>query len=220
MDRALENSLTAPQLSKPALWIIAGPNGSGKSSAYQLLTLQSPKDTVWIINPDLLAKRIGEEETLEADVANLEAVKRIEAWLYSSVKAYQTVGVETVLSSPKYQKLVLEAKAKGFEVNLIYVYLRAAALNVERVALRVKRGGHNVPEDKIVGRRLRSFQQLTWFFKEASKAYIFDNSDAEPKLVFTKEENSMTKYHEPSQDIKESLTTAYPELSSYWTHPA
>ncbi len=55
------------------------PNGSGKSSAYSLLGVESPKDTIWIINPDLLAKRISEQESLLLNDANLQAVVRIEA---------------------------------------------------------------------------------------------------------------------------------------------
>lgn len=148
-----------------------------------MLAVESPKDSVWIINPDLLAKRISEDEALPPSDANLQAVIRIESWLYASIEAYQTVGVETVLSSDKYRKLVIAAKSKGFQVNLIYVYLRNVELNIERVRLRVKRGGHDVPEDKIRERRMRSFEQFSWFFENADKAYIFDNSGAEPALA-------------------------------------
>ena len=173
-------SITLP---KPQLWIIAGPNGSGKSSAYSLLGVESPKDTVWIINPDLLAKRIADAEHLPLSEANLQAVIRIEEWLYASIKAYQTIGVETVLSSSKYRKLVETAKDKNFEINLIYVYLDTVELNIDRVKTRFKKGGHDVPEDKIRERRTKSFEQLKWFFKEADKAYIFNNSGSEPRLV-------------------------------------
>lgn len=151
--------------------------------------MESPKDTVWIINPDILAKRIADEEKLPLDDANLQAVIRIETWLYASVEAYQTIGVETVLSSGKYRKLVKTAKSRGFEVNLIYVYLNTVELNIQRVRARLQKGGHDVPEDKIRERRVKSFEQLKWFFKEADQAYIFNNSDAEPRLVAFKDEN-------------------------------
>lgn len=172
---------------KPQLWIIAGPNGSGKSSAYGMLAVDSPKDSVWIINPDILAKRIADEEALPLDQANLQAVIRIEAWLYTSVEAYQTIGVETVLSSDKYRKLVKAAKDRGFEINLIYVYLNSVDINIQRVRARLAKGGHDVPEDKIRERRIKSFEQFSWFFKEADNVTVFDNSEAEPRLVVSKE---------------------------------
>ena len=119
--------------------------------------------------------------------ANALALDRIAAWLRASIRAHQTVGVETVLSTPKYRKYVKLAKAFGFEVRLLYVYLESADLNVERVRLRVAKGGHAVAEDKIRERRQRSFKQLPWFLDQADFAAVFDNSAAIPKLVAKKE---------------------------------
>lgn len=142
--------------------------------------------SVWIINPDVLSERIKQNETLSLRAANLEAVIRIYAWLEASIAAHQTVGVETVLSTDKYRTLVLAAKARGFEVRLIYVLLNSAALNVERVRLRVAKGGHNVPKKKILERRKRSLDQLPWFLEQTDQAWIFDNSGASPRLIGAK----------------------------------
>lgn len=118
--------------------------------------------------------------------ANLEAVKRIYGWLEAAIAAHQTVGVETVLSTGKYRSLVLEAKKQHFEIRLIYVILKSVSLNIERVRLRVAKGGHNVPRKKIVERRIRSLQQLPWFLDQADQAWLFDNSGAIPRLIGTK----------------------------------
>jgi predicted ABC-type ATPase len=142
--------------------------------------------SVWIINPDALAKRIHEIEGFEPLPANLEAVRRIERWLYSSIEAHQTVGVETVLSTPKYRELVLAAKQRKFAIRLIYVLLNAPQLNVERVRLRVAKGGHDVPTDKILARREKSLAQLPWFLAHADDAWLFDNSGDKPQLMGTK----------------------------------
>jgi len=139
---------------------VAGPNGSGKSSAYQEADIEAFARSVWIINPDLLAARIHNQEGLEQTDANLEAVKRIERWLEASIEAHQTVGVETVLSTDKYCRLVLKARAFGFDIRLIYVLLDTPQRNIERVRLRVRKGGHAVPEDKIVERYGRSPAQI------------------------------------------------------------
>jgi predicted ABC-type ATPase len=112
------------------------------------------------------------------EAANLAAVQRIEAWLDASIRAHQTVGVETVLSTAKYRRLVLEAKARQYEVRLIYILLDSPERNVERVRLRVAKGGHAVPEDKIRERYARSLAQLPWFLDQAAQAWIFDNSGA------------------------------------------
>jgi predicted ABC-type ATPase len=93
-----------PNAEPPVFLIIAGPNGSGKSSAYQDTDIEAFGRSIWIINPDLLAARIREVEGLDLTAANLESVRRIEAWLEASILAHQTVGVETVLSTPKYRR--------------------------------------------------------------------------------------------------------------------
>jgi predicted ABC-type ATPase len=93
----------SPRTEPPVLLIVAGPNGSGKSSAYQDADIEAFGRSVWIINPDLLTTRIRHVEGLELRAANLASVQRIEAWLDASIDAYQTVGVETVLSTGKYR---------------------------------------------------------------------------------------------------------------------
>jgi predicted ABC-type ATPase len=184
--------LSSPSAERPVFLIVAGPNGSGKSSAYQDTDIEAFGRSVWIINPDVLAARICKVEGLELVAANLEAVRRIEAWLETSIHAHQTVGVETVLSTPKYRRLVDKAKQLGFEVRLIYVLLDSPQRNVERVRLRVKKGGHAVPEDKILERHARSLAQMPWFLEQADQAWLFDNSTAKPRLIGEKVDGIIT----------------------------
>jgi len=179
----------ATKPSSPKLWIVAGPNGSGKSTLYDTTLIDDFGRSVWIINPDLLTQRIIDQEKLARNYANREAVERIMAWLEASLKTHHTVGVETVLSTGKYRALVEAARQRGFEICLIYVMLRSPEFNIERVRLRVARGGHDVPPDKVVSRFYRSLEQLPWFLDNADRAYIFDNSGAEPRLVAEKMED-------------------------------
>jgi predicted ABC-type ATPase len=144
--------------------------------------------TVWIVNPDLLAARIRDVEMMELPVANLEAVIRIEAWLESSIQVHKTIGVETVLSTGKYRRLVDSAKALGFGVWLIYVVLDSPERSIERIKLRVAKGGHHVADDDVRRRYGRSLEQLKWFLDQADQAWIYDNSGAEPKQIAQKTE--------------------------------
>lgn len=135
----------ARKAERPILWIVAGPNGSGKSTLYDQTDIEDFGKSVWIINPDLLTARIRQVEKLRLNEANLAAVQRIEKWLEASIEAHRTVGVETVLSTPKYRRLVRKAQDRQFEIRLIYILLSSPDLNVERVKLRVKKKGHHVP---------------------------------------------------------------------------
>lgn len=202
---------------QPTLWFVAGPNGSGKSTIYSLLSAEEPSGSIWIINPDELSRRIEAQERLPQVEANLEAVKRIEAWLYASVHAHQTVGVETVLSTGKYRALVKEAKTHGFAVRMIFVFLPDPDLNVERVRVRVLKGGHDVPEDRIRARWIRSFQQFAWFLAEADRVDVFENSGAEPKLVMTKAEASLTIREPLIPALEQAVKEAFDDLN--WVGP-
>jgi predicted ABC-type ATPase len=171
----------------PAFLIIAGPNGSGKSTAYRDTDIEAGGRSLWIVNPDLLTERIRQAEGLDIAEANRAAVQRIEAWLEASIDVHKSVGVETVLSTDKYRRLVMHAKRLGFVVWLIYVVLDSPDRNVERVRLRVAKGGHDVPEEKIRARYVRSLQQFAWFLDQSDRAWIYDNSGAELKKIGEKE---------------------------------
>jgi len=170
---------------------VAGPNGCGKSTIYARSDVAEFDGSVWIIDPDLLTKRLQAGEKLDLDAANLEAVKRIEAWLDASIDVHQTIGVETVLSTSKYRRLVTKARERHFDVRFIYIYIYiyvdSLELQLERIRLRVAKGGHDVPAEKVAARRDRSFGELPWFFWKSHQAWIFDNSGAEPKIVARKE---------------------------------
>jgi predicted ABC-type ATPase len=106
-------------------------------------------------------------------------------------RVHQTVGVETVLSTGKYRKLIRHARGRGFEIRLIYVLLKSADLQRERIRLRVEEGGHFVPDEKVRSRRLRSFRQIRWFCMHADRAYFFDNSTGDPELIATREQGTI-----------------------------
>lgn len=203
-----------PTIEPPTLWMIAGPNGSGKSSAYGMASVEAPSGSVWIINPDLLTARIAALEGMDGAQANLAAVQRIERWLYASVETHQTIGVETVLSTPKYRGLVAAAKARGFRVNLIYVFLDTLELNTERVRTRVRKGGHAVPEDKIAQRRLRSFEQFGWFFAEADRVDVYNNSGATPRRVLAKRGPAVEIYDSLPEELVAAIARFDPDAAA------
>ena len=196
-------SLQKPE--QPVFLIVAGPNGSGKSTVYQNADLEWEGRSVWIVNPDLLAARISKTGMVPLADANLAAVQRIEIWAEASIDVHKTIGVETVLSTDKYRRLVSKAKGLGFAFWLIYVVLDSPDRSVERIKLRVRKGGHDVPEDKVRKRYRGSLDQMPWFLNEADQAWIWDNSGATPKQIGVKQDNQVTLAPDALAVVEEAI---------------
>jgi len=61
---------------------------------------------------------------------------------------------ETTLSGFTYLSFIKKAKKKGYGVTFFFVYLNSAELAVERVGIRVSKGGHSIPKVVIKRRYL------------------------------------------------------------------
>lgn len=175
----------------PELWIVAGPNGAGKTTSVQKEPISGWLPAVAFANPDdrtlakLLAAGYAGFAYAPADVQTrlfLESADEVFAELEAAVHQNRAVGVETVLSSGKYRPLVERVLERAGIVGLIYVALSSPEISRQRIAARVQRGGHGVPDDKIPVRWQRSLDALAWFARRATTFWVVDNSDPDPAV--------------------------------------
>lgn len=87
-----------------------------------------------------------------------------------------TFTFETVMSSRDKIDFMREAQALGYRTYLYFVATEDPEINISRVQLRVSQGGHDVPQDLIRSRYVRSIGLLDDACSAADRAYIFDNS--------------------------------------------
>ncbi len=92
----------------------------------------------------------------------------------------QSFSFETVMSHPSKIDFFARARADGYRTYLYFIATESSELNVERVKTRVATGGHDVPDNKIVERYERCLQLVQDALAHAHRAYVFDNSGAEP----------------------------------------
>lgn len=167
------------------LFVVAGPNGSGKTTLianlYNLGILDVP-----YINADLFASTLYSFITDERD-RNLKSMY----YTMDMVEKYINVGksfcYETVLSHPSKIDLIKEAKARGYNVISIFVFLSSPEKNIERVKLRTSQGGHDVPEDKIRDRYIRSLKFSNMLENISDEFYRLDNSKTLPIVNLDRE---------------------------------
>lgn len=186
MPPASDSGLDDP----PALVIVGGVNGSGKSTfaakaaGTELLLLQTA------INPDAMSQdAAAEAEKRGLDLgnhgANLVGVERAEKAAWQAVAEHRSAALETVLSTDKLVPLVKAAKVRGFRTRLVFVALPTVELCIERVAVRVRQGGHPVPADRIRKRWDAAHDNLVLFLALVDDVLVFANLDpVVPALVF------------------------------------
>ncbi len=90
--------------------------------------------------------------------------------------------METVFSHKSKLDLMKKAKALGYHVYFYFVSTDAPEVNVNRVKIRVKNGGHDVPEEKIISRYYKSLEILNEAIKLSYRSYLWDNSNTNAEL--------------------------------------
>lgn len=153
--------------------ILGGPNGSGKSTAYELI-----KPPGAFVNADVVAAEM--RSTTNPSYLDAVAGKIVVNRLEKLIAAKKDFVFETTLSSHHSLSVMKKAAENNYEVGLVFVALSSADLNVDRVANRVARGGHDIPADVIRRRYERSLDNLSQAISLANVTHIFDNSGQEP----------------------------------------
>ena len=88
----------------------------------------------------------------------------------------QSFCFETVLSHPSKIDLLKKAKSAGYKTYLYFIFTDNFQLNIERIKLRVREGGHNVDHKKIETRYFRSLSNFKEASRFANSTYLIDNS--------------------------------------------
>ena len=142
------------------LYIIAGANGSGKTTfAKSFASIHN----LHFINADEIAKELDPENITKHQV---KAGRIFFQELNKRLDENNSFVIETTLSGKYLIKYIKKAQAKGFEVELIYLFLEKPETNITRVAIRVVAGGHHVPENDIIRRFYRSQQMFFDVYKD------------------------------------------------------
>lgn len=92
------------------------------------------------------------------------------------LEARASFTLETVMSHPSKIAMLHDAQERGYRTYLYYVATEDPEINVSRVRNRVKLGGHDVPEEKIIRRYHASLELLVEAIRYSNRAYLFDNS--------------------------------------------
>ena len=162
------------------LYIISGCNGAGKTTA-SYTVLPEILDCREFVNADEIAR--GLSPFNPASVA-IEAGKLMLQRIEDLLAKDETFSIETTLATRSYVNLVKRAQEKDYRVCLLFFWLNSPELAMKRVAERVSKGGHDIPQDTIKRRYAAGINNLFKLFMPIVDYWaIFDNSETPRKNI-------------------------------------
>lgn len=157
----------------PTVIVLAGINGAGKTTSSRSLLANTLK-VMTFVNADVIAQGLS---GFDPDAAALRAGRIMLDQLKELAAQRANFAFETTLAGKTYAGWLNSLRESGYKVHLFYFWLNSAEMAISRVATRVKKGGHHVPEPTIrqrYGRSIRNLFEL--YIPVANKWRVYDNS--------------------------------------------
>lgn len=171
------------------LFIIGGCNGAGKTTA-SYTVLPEMLGCKEFVNADEIAKGLSpfNPESVAIEAGRL-MLRRMEDLLFEGAD----FAFETTLATRSYVGFIRKAQQLGYFVTLVYFWLPTPEQAIERVATRVREGGHSIPPEVIRRRYANGLRNLIELYTPICDFWtIYDNSSADQhiKIVATGRKNA------------------------------
>jgi len=165
---------------KKEVYIVGGPNGAGKTTFVKQF-LPNYVNVRNFVNADDIASGLS---PLDSTSMNITSGKLMLKMIGKYKKKGEPFGFESTLAGNKWLRMIQDLKGAGYLIYIFFLDLVSAELAVSRVKYRVETGGHDIPEETIRRRYVRSRRNFWYnYSQEVDGWYLFDNSTKAPKLI-------------------------------------
>jgi predicted ABC-type ATPase len=167
-------------MQSPCIFVVAGPNGAGKSTTAPAL-LRDRFHIQRYLNADTIAAGISafnpDSTAFQAGRIMLQEMQRLR-------ERKETFAFETTLSSRSYAQWLDQARSVGYKVGFLFLALPSAEAALERVAHRVRAGGHDIPEVVVRRRYERGLSNFFQRYQPLADRWVFnDNGGRRTQLL-------------------------------------
>jgi predicted ABC-type ATPase len=170
--------------SSPKLYVIAGPNGAGKTTFAKEFLPHCAKCENFV-NADLIA---GGLSPFSPEAAAIRAGRLLLEQIRLLARKRSDFGFETTLSGITYVALLRRLKAQGYRIQLFFLWIPTVEMALARIADRVRRGGHDIPEHVVRRRFHKGLHNLFTRYRPLLDSWmLFDNSGTIPQLIAREE---------------------------------
>jgi predicted ABC-type ATPase len=176
--------------------ILGGPNGAGKTTAAQVLVPRRLEIREFV-NADEIARGLS---PFNAESAAIAAGRLMIERMRHLVRAEQSFAFETTCSGRSHLNFLRRCKLRGWRLTLVYLWLPSPQNALERVARRVREGGHGIPENVVVRRYWAGLAGMRhYYFPLVDVAAIYDNSDDGRTLVAERTPDASLVVHDATR---------------------
>lgn len=170
--------------------IIAGPNGAGKTTFAREFLPNEAGCSVFI-NADLIAVGLS---PFDPNSVSVRAGRLMIEEINRHARSGAGFAFETTLAGRRYAQHIPRWQQSGYSVHLVFLQLRNEALAIERVAVRVAQGGHDVPAEIVRRRYQQGWQNFQNIYRELVDSWqLYDNSGKHAVLIEKGEIHETTK---------------------------
>jgi predicted ABC-type ATPase len=160
--------------------MIAGPNGAGKTTIASRLIPDLPI-LYEFINADEIARGLA---PLHPETVAISASKLMITRLRELLEARKSFAFETTAAGTNYLKYLREAKERGYQVGLMFLWVSSPKQAIRRVHNRVIHGGHDIPDETVRRRYYLGIKNLLkHYLPLADFALILDNSQEDSTRI-------------------------------------
>lgn len=146
------------------------------------------------VNADVIARGLS---AFDPDRAAMAAGRVMLARLDELARQHESFAFETTLASRSFAPWLRDLRASGYAVHLFFLWLSSPDLAVQRVADRVRSGGHDVPADTIRRRYRVGIRNLFSLYQPIVTTWaVYDCSGLKSQLVAEGLESAALKVYD------------------------
>jgi predicted ABC-type ATPase len=177
----------------PRLILLGGPNGAGKTTAAMRI-LPGFLSLREYVNADTIAAGIS---AFVPESVAVEAGRVMLRRLHELAEMGADFAFETTLASRSFARFLRNLQGNGYDVQVVFLWLRSADLAVERVHTRVQAGGHEIPQQVVRRRYAAGWRNFLELYQPIADSWqVYDNSGMEERLVAEGWSGEKTEVHD------------------------